>query len=532
MGFRDANRAQAIQVGAILIFAIIILLLSVYQATVIPQQNARIEFNAYQAATDDMVSVRNDVVTAATEGSAAGTVVQTGATYPARTVFVNPGTPTGTLSTAPTEPVRIDGVQAVESEPENVERFWNATPRTYDTSRLTFTPSYNEFDGPPVVLSQRSVYRTPDTRVLPVSAETFVDGNRITLVTIRGDLDTAGVSTAVTAEPVSTATRTVVVTGTGSTFNVTVPTPGSATAWNQSVGETVVANPNVVTTTPNANETVTVTFDGSRRYELRLAAVELRGRSDASTVPRPDPAYVVPVTQNGTVVADQPTPVTVEVRDRYDNPVSGTEVNFTLVDGQGQFAQGGTTRIVAADGEGRATVALRPASNYDGNLTVRAQGDFDGNGTVEPIERTDIGLSAGTGDGEPDINEERGGVKLGTSVAGSSGNSNLVDLVLNNTADEERIITDARVAFYFTSGQDAGDSPELWEVNAPITSSQYEVGAPLQPLDDEIVLDPDSETTITFEFNQPAPKTSGDFFILTVEYRNFGTATYYVAVED
>lgn len=531
MDFGDANRGQAIQVGAILLFGILILGVSIYQATVVPQQNARVEFNAYQEATDDMVSVRNDVETAATKGSAAGTVVQTGATYPARTIFVNPGTPAGTLSTTSTEPVQLHGVRAIGSEPENVERFWNGTSRAYDTSRLTFTPSYNEFDGPPVVLSQQSVYRTPGTQVLPVSATTFVSGNRITLVTVRGDLNTAGVTTAVTAEPVSTATRTVVVTGSGSTFNITVPTPGPATAWNQSVGEDVVANPNVVATSPNANETVTVTFNGSRRYELRLAAVELRGRSDARTIPRPDPTYVVPVTTNGTVAPDQPTPVTVEVRDRYDNPVSGTDVTLTLVQGMGEFAQGGTSRTVATDGGGRATVALVPDPDYTGNLTVRATYDFDGSGTVEAIERTDIGLST-AGDGQTDVNAERGGVKLGTSVAGSTGNSNLVDLVLNNTADEERAITDARVAFYFTTGQNAGDSPDVWEVNAPITSSQYQVGAPLQPLDQEIVLDPNAETTITFEFNQPAPKTTGDFFILTVEYRDIGTATYYVAVED
>jgi hypothetical protein len=201
MGFRDADRGQALQVGAILLFALLILVISIYQVTVVPQQNEQVEFDAYRGATDDMQSVRDGVVAAATGGSPASTTVRTGATYPPRTIFVNPGTPTGTLSTVETEPVGLDGVEAVDGEPANVERFWNTSNGTYPTSRLVFTPSYNELNASAVVVSGRSVYRTPGSRVLPVSAESFVSGNRITLVTLRGDLSTAGASTSVTTEP-------------------------------------------------------------------------------------------------------------------------------------------------------------------------------------------------------------------------------------------------------------------------------------------------------------------------------------------
>jgi hypothetical protein len=533
MGFRNANRGQAIQVGAILLFALLILGISIYQATVVPQQNARVEFDAYQAATDDMVSVRDDVVTAGTEGASASTTVRTGATYPARSIFVNPGAPSGTVSTAPAPNVSLSGVRAVESEPENVQRFWNTTSGTYETNRVTFDPSYNEFDGSPITVADQSVYRLPDDRVLPISAGSSIQGNRITLVTVRGDFAASGRSVPLTADPVSTATRTVVVTGTGATFDVTVPTPIPASAWNDTVAPDVVANPNVVTTTPVGDDAARITFDGSRQYELRLAAVELRAQSDSSVVERPDPTYVVPVTANGTAVGGQPTPVTVEVRDRYDNPVSGTEVNLTLIRGQGQFLQGGTTRVVSTDGEGRATVSLRPAASYEGNLTVRAQGDFDGNGTIERIERTDVGLSlAGSGD-TPEVNEETGGVALGVSAASGTGRaSNVADITLNNTADADRTITEIRVAFYFAAGQNAGDNPSVWEVTAPVTSAQYEVGAPRQALANEVVLPANEETVLSIEFSRPEPKVAEDFFILTVQYEEVGRATYYIAVES
>lgn len=534
MGFRDANRAQAIQVGAILLFAILILGISIYQATVVPQQNARVEFNAYQQATDDMVSVRDDVVTAGTEGAAASTTVKTGATYPARSIFVNPGAPSGTISTASAPNVSLSGVRAVESEPENVQRFWNVTSGTYETTRVTFDPSYNEFDGSPITVADGGVYRLPNDRVLPISAGSSISGNRITLVTVRGDLGASGRSVSLTADPVSTATRTVVVTGTGDTFDVTVPTPIPATAWNDTVAPDVVENPNVLTTTPVGDDGVRITFDGDRQYELRLAAVELRAQSDSSVVVRPDPAYVVPVTQNGTVVGGQPTPVTVEVRDRYDNPVSGTEVTFSVVDGQAEFLRGGTSKIASTDGEGRATVALRPDSGYTGNLTVRAQGDFDESGTVEAVERTYVGLSTPGGEGAPNPNEATGGVSLGVSAVASNQDSDFVDITLNNTADEERVITRARVAFYYISGsgstgQTAG-VPTEWEFETPSRSTVYTIGSSEQPVSPSISLPANQETTITLDFSNEDPDAQNDFFILQVTFEDVGRATYYISV--
>ncbi|WP_248896497.1 hypothetical protein [Haloplanus halobius] len=528
MRFRDADRAQAVQVGAILLFGILIIGLSLYQATVVPQQNERVEFDAYQETSSDLLSVRDGVTTAATRDTASSTTVLTGATYPARAIFVNPGTPTGTLSTGPTEPVTLDGVRAIGSEPQNVQRFWDGAARAYPTSRLTFTPSYNEFDAPPMVLTGEGLYRTTGSQVVPLSTGSFVNGNRITLVTLRGDLSASGLSTPVTAEPVSAATRTVVVTGDGATFNITVPTPGDATAWNDSVGSRIVANPNVLSTTPHANGTVTVTFEGNRRYELRLAAVELRQSADASVVAQPDPSYIVPVTPNGTAASEQPTPVTVEVRDRYDNPVSGTDVTLSIVEGQGEFVQGGTSRTVATDGEGRATAAIRPVENYAGNLTVRAQGDFDGSGAVEPIERTDVGVTVPSD--LDSINAPGGNVALGASATVGGNQRDQAVITFNNTADEPRTLVGARIAFYYQSDSNSA-APTEWRFADPSRSTTYDIGDVITPVSPAITLPANQETTITFDFDSPDPDSRNDFIVLGFEYENAGSGTYFVFIE-
>ncbi|RCU47804.1 hypothetical protein DU504_11135 [Haloplanus salinus] len=531
MGFRDANRGQAIQVGAILLFGILILGLSIYQASVVPQQNSRVEFNTYQEATDDMVSVRDDVVTAGTEGTAASTTVETGATYPARSIFVNPGVPSGTVSTASAPNVTLSGVRPVDSEASNTRTFWNQTSGTYETNRVTFTPSYNEFDGSPVAIAGQGVYRFPDGRVLPISAGSTISGNRITLVTVRGDLGASGRSVSVTADPVSTATRTVVVTGTGTSFNVTVPTPIPASAWNDTVAPDVVANPNVRTTTPVGDDSVRITFDGSRQYELRLAAVELRAQSDSNAVQQPDGSYLLGLTGNETISTNGTSPVAVEVRDRYNNPVSGADVTFTVTGGDATFAGGGTGRVVTTDGSGRAPVALRP--NGAGTITVEAKRDLNGNGTIESYERTRFAITATDGSnddgGAENINPaEEGDVILVRGVA----NDRAIEIDFNNTADETRTITEARLSFYYVNeqGNSQRSAPDVFNFG----NTDFNIPGQLKPLNDQEQVPtgtPDGpELTITTEGGDPPERE--DFFVLTVVFEETGdTSTYFITLE-
>lgn len=537
MGFRDAERGQAIQVGAILLFGILIIMLSTYQATVVPQQNARVEYNAYQGATDDMVSLRDGMATAATEGTTAGTTVQTGTTYPARTVFVNPGTPSGTISTQSAPNVTLDGVRAAQSEPENVREFWNATSGTYETNRVRFTPSYNEFDASPVGIAGQGVYRLPESRVLPISSGSSIRGNTITLVTARGDLGAGGRSVSVSAEPVSAASRTVTITGTGATFNVTVPTPIPATAWNDTVAPDVVANPNVMKTSPVGDDSVRITFNGSRQYELRLAAVELRAQSDASVVDSPGGAYLVGLTDNATIAVNRTRPIAVEIRDRYDNPVSGENVTFEVVVGSGTLSGGGTQRTVATDGNGRAVVEFTPDDT--GTVTVEARRDLNGDGTVQPYERTVVGFTATDGSNDDGGTEEINPAKEGDVIlVRGTTDGTVADVDFNNTAAENRTVSEARVSFYYASGsgQGGGEGAAKPPDTVEFGATTFEVPGQLTALNDPQVIpsgDPNTDDlTLTFTGGNKVPSVN-DFVVLTLTYEETGERyTYFVTLEN
>ncbi|MFC6824552.1 hypothetical protein [Halopelagius fulvigenes] len=100
MRFWDDERAVTVQIGAVLLLGFVVVSMSMYQATVVPDENRRVEFRHSERVQGDMQEVRNAILrTAATDGSTPVSV-ELGTRYPARAVFVNPGSPGGTLSTS------------------------------------------------------------------------------------------------------------------------------------------------------------------------------------------------------------------------------------------------------------------------------------------------------------------------------------------------------------------------------------------------------------------------------------------------
>ncbi|MFC6976212.1 hypothetical protein ACFQL1_18425 [Halomicroarcula sp. GCM10025709] len=68
MEFVGDERSQSIQVGAVLLFAVLIIAFSTYQAFVVPDQNRQIEFNHNQEVQQQLQDLRNAIVSMPGEG--------------------------------------------------------------------------------------------------------------------------------------------------------------------------------------------------------------------------------------------------------------------------------------------------------------------------------------------------------------------------------------------------------------------------------------------------------------------------------
>jgi hypothetical protein len=539
---RGDDRGQSIQIGAILLFGVLVISLSVFQTVVVPSENSGVEFNGYVEATDDLVTLRNGLLAAGTRGGQASETVQTGVRYPSRMVLINPGPPAGSLETTASENATIAGVEAVSGEEANVRGFWNTTDRgaqNYSTRRVSFSPGYNEIEVPPVEVSGTGAYRLTPNGPLSIAGQTFITGNRITLVTVDGDLSASGLSTPVTASPASVATRSVTVTGTGDTFTVTLPVPGNgttaaATRWNQSrAAATIRSNPNVDGTYVNGSR-VDVVLDGSRQYDLRLARVVVHDSGDSGVATETEPQYLVPLTANGTTVPTTGTRrLAVEVRDRYNNPVEGARVDFS--------ATGGSVvgDPVVTGSDGRASVAFDIDDDVD-SATLRAA--LNGTGTApynaSTIEVTRAGADSGSGLGGTGINPN---TKNGLVLRDASIDGGAVDVTVENLdPNRDKNITEAQFAFYSVdkqpSGGSQGNSPNQRTEpdDATIGTTTLQIRGSFESLG--LVVPAGSPQTFTVEFDGISPE-QGDFFVLAVLIDSDGdgapddSANYFIAPE-
>ncbi|WP_410766759.1 Ig-like domain-containing protein [Haloferax sp. DFSO60] len=543
MEFLDNERGQAVQVGAILLFGFLVIGLSLYQATVVPQETKSVEFEAYLDASDDLVSLHNDILASATRGVQSGTSVQTGIQYPPRVLFVNPGPSTGSLALSESHPITIAGAEAVDGEPESVEALWNGSARTYESKVLRYSPGYNEFDGTPVSITGSTVQRETETRVVPLGGQTLISGNRITVISLDGQIGQTSTQTALTVAPISSATRTVTVTNTSDgDITLTVPVGTNATAWTRSTtADRMMENARVESitdlddATDSTNTLARVVLNGSYTYELRLAKVELSSSSAASTVGSPPAEYLVPVTTGAVASRGDSAEVVVEARDAYNNPVEGESIEFT-VSGNASPA----SRTITTTDEGRATFEFTVNDGATGNISIEATNDFDDSGDIDPIREQVTysvplvsGDGTGTGDGSTgEINppNNRIGDVILEDVTTDSKTS--VEVQLNNTGDL-RNITQFRVSFYYPDQGSPIAETVTFNGSDPqrIGGLQYELGA------DSVEMN--SNTTVpvelVFDDNDDAGDgnkmdVNSDFFILTVRFDTGESATYFVAV--
>ena len=399
MQFGDDERAAAIQVGAVLLFGMLIISMATYQATVVPDQNKGVEFNHNQKVQGQMQDLRNSVVSVPSGDGGSSVTVDLGTTYPSRTLFVNPGPAYGSLRTVGTdnESVNISVENAtVPNTDDATYDVWNGTEREFGTGAVVYRPNYNEYDNAPTTIYEHSLlYNQFRNANLTVSDQRLVNGRTISLVTVDGNLSENGMGSAsVTAEPVSASSNSITVEGDGAPINITVPTRLGNDTWREALAEEIDKG-NVVGMShesgPGEYTLLTISLNESRTYDLQMAKVGLGPGVDDE----PSDPYVVDVAGDGeTVSPDENQTLVAEVRDEYNNPVSGRDVNASVSGSAG----GTVTPTVGTTGsDGRVAFTYDPDST--GTATIEANISASGGDRKRVEFEVQVSSSGGGGGG-------------------------------------------------------------------------------------------------------------------------------------
>lgn len=413
MSIADDGRAQAIQVGAILLFGVLILLLASYQAFVVPNQNREVEANHHETVTTQMQELRDAIVSIPSTAVDTSVTLRLGTTYPARVVAVNPGPPAGAIRTlGTTDPaVNLTVANAVATDRE-VDDFWNGTNRTYDTGALVYQPGYNEFQNAPTAVYENTLlYHRFRSETLTRAGQRVVDGTRLGLVAINGSMDTAetgAVSLDLRAESASSR-RIPISNATDENVTVSFASQYGADRWTDELrtdGEFVADGGHVVdvtnSTIPGSGfERIHLELEGDVTYTLGMAKVGLGTGVEGEEV-----AYLADLGADSRTIQEGSTAtLVVEARDALNNPVTGVPVEGRVESAPQSGSLVDST--VSTDGEGRAVFEYdaesvdgpSPTFRVDFSFLGEPDGSFDPSGPANASMNVTVQNTDGSGVG-------------------------------------------------------------------------------------------------------------------------------------
>ncbi|MFB6155210.1 MAG: Ig-like domain-containing protein [Haloferacaceae archaeon] len=458
MGFESDDRGVTVQIGAVLLFGTLIVALSIYQVTAVPTQNEQVEFQHSERVQSQMQDVRGAILRSGATGVSQSERVTLGPTYPGRTFFVNPPPPSGSLATVGTQNpdvrVTIENANATRAGDPETGDYWNGDPRQYETGGLTYRPDYNLYDTAPVTGYENTVVANffDSGAVLPGSDQTVVDGRHLQVVTLGGDISASTVgSRSVTVHPVSTASRSVAVRNDdGQSIELRFATAIPESTWRNDLladeldpdGSDPDAYVSAISSTsiPGTQyRELTLTLERGVTYDLTMTRVVVGDGAD-SGLPG---AYVTAVDSPVSLPEGGVGELTVEVRDRYNNPVSGVDVTVQSV------STGTVSPSSALTGpDGRATFTYEAPNNVAGQQTATVTLSFGGNdnererATFEVTVYNTGGGGGGGGSGGSGGGASGSQVRLvsGSVYAGGGGNSE-VYFTMQNTGSSDVAVT-------------------------------------------------------------------------------------------
>jgi hypothetical protein len=291
---RTDDRGVSEVIGAVLLFGMLIIAFSSYQAFIIPDQNTDIEAQHYQQVQGDLGKLQGTIITAAETGEARSTSVNLGPSYPSRAVGVNSGPPSGQLRAVPVGSGQISS-SAVPLD--KTCRLQAGNTDTVPTNALVYEPGYNYYQSGDVShrLEETLLYQTPSAygSALTRNDQAMVDApaRSVTLYPLQSDVQSRGTGDETyrfvggygQSQTVSDAT-------------VTIPTQAPVTVWQDQIAD---GNPDIAVAN-NDPEAINITFTGSWEFNCQPVGQD----SSPDQVPTADAGTDTSVPEGSTVELD------------------------------------------------------------------------------------------------------------------------------------------------------------------------------------------------------------------------------------
>lgn len=500
------NKGVSTVIGAIIMFGFLIVALSVYQASIVPVQNAGVEHSHFQEVQQDNIRMHSDFIASKTTRSGSSPITTTRG-YPTRLFTVNPPPITTTISGTQTTNTTITNFDPAGSG--NEADYWaDRTEFTLETSKITTTPDYNEWgDEPEVVYESQILYTNDPTGKAVISSDTPVSENRISLLGVYGEFSesTRSVYT-VNNKSVSSSANTIRITGANNNpIELRFASEVSVDNWINVLNAD--QNPNIQSVQRDGSQ-ILVELDPSIVYTVNGSQTTVQN-SSISDSRIGSPEYIVSNSGSG-VLAGQS--IELEVRDGLGNSTSNAEVivssdpnNCVNINQKSTGPEGSVTFTCDAQQDTTVEFQINNGNNSYETIAVdvfTGGGGGGGGGTTATMSAVSASNFNANSSGETqttsiDLNQDlTQGDTITIDLSNAQGNNTIVDygsssVNLQSGSGSVQIVTQNPNNFVveYTAGQSdiAGDTiqVDITQINTDPGNSTFTA---------EFVYDPTGET--------------------------------------
>jgi hypothetical protein len=346
-------------VGFLLIFSFLIMAAAQYQTTVIPAQEENKEINHSREVRGQMNGIQSAIRGSANSDELRTQEVQLGTQYEFQMIFgiipaIHQPDPSGeleyTAADGPNETIVIDGAEGQRGASE----YWSGNTIGYvndDSGWLTYEPNYNHYQDAPTTVYENGLiydeYPDDDGDDIPErvfrSDQNLVTNRNITITSLGGDVDVQGVtSRTLEAHPVS-APRTRIAAEAPNGLTIVIPTKLTADEWrtlleeqNELTPDGYVTNVSNVGSATDDQDAVSISFVGNETYTLGLARVFVTTRLSETAIPATSREYIAWNEDNVIIRERSKARIDAQVRDKYNNPIPGIDIEAIARDSSGQ----------------------------------------------------------------------------------------------------------------------------------------------------------------------------------------------------
>lgn len=244
------NRGQSIQIGAVILFGAAVVALSVYVATVVPQENKQVEFNHYENVKNQLSEIRSALENVKGDGVTETETVKLGTSYPPRILGLNPPPATGSLRTETKGDIVFNKTFDTQALCGDVSSYHS----------LIYSPNYNELNAQPIEYDNTALYVNNSGQYAFLDDQSLIEGTTIEIAPLNSSISESGLSRT-TAEfkggPADGSTKTV-----SSELVMTLPSRLPASEWETNDNLLAdVDNVKSVNSAQNRDNAVNVTLE-------------------------------------------------------------------------------------------------------------------------------------------------------------------------------------------------------------------------------------------------------------------------------